>query len=146
MRLFHGSCRNSPFVTPNGSTFTNYALVTFSGALQGSIAECRCLTAEAVRYVHMNPLCTGADTTPEEYSWSGHRANLVMKCLPWLTVDGLPLHFSTNVDVIRKSDRVLLPMVRARDGEQSSIAGVFAQGALNEVLALQNRTGLFLIR
>jgi REP element-mobilizing transposase RayT len=77
----------------------------FQGRYKAILVDGDSYLLELVRYIHLNPIRVGMAKSPEEYSWSSHRAYLCREQLPWLTTDWVLGQFGKSVAKARSSYR-----------------------------------------
>jgi len=75
----------------------------FQGRYKAVLVDGESYLLELARYVHLNPVRAGMVASPEQYSWSGHRAYLGWEILPWLTTDWMFAQFGTSLAVARRA-------------------------------------------
>lgn len=73
----------------------------FQGRYKAVLVDGESYLLELVRYIHLNPVRAGMVASPEEYSWSGHRAYLGKEILPWLTTDWMFAQFGKSATMAR---------------------------------------------
>jgi putative transposase len=77
----------------------------FQGRYRAVLVNADAYLLALTRYIHLNPVRAGIAKTPEKYVWSGHRAYLGLKTIPWLSTDWVLSHFSKKVPLAREAYR-----------------------------------------
>ena len=74
----------------------------FQGRYKAILVDADNYLLELVRYIHLNPVRAGIVENPHDYAWSGHRAYLGIKVLPWLETDWVLSQFAKRLKTRRQ--------------------------------------------
>ena len=99
-----------------------------------------------VRYIHLNPVRAGVVSTLDElnrYPWSGHRAIMGNKVIPWMSVDDVLTRFGKRVGAARREYQQFVEegMGMGRVPELTGGGLVRSMGGWSKVVALRRKGG-----